>query len=410
MRARSRTASITGSAALLLLVLLALVPVPARAGSVFAVGGLGEPALEENARLRALGGAGAAEHGAHQFSLVNPASIAGAQHLSLEASGLWTRRSVLTESFGSQSAHEPSFPSFRLVVRLPAKMILGGAYLAGTNAQFEVERPESAGAASSLRIEGTGGIAFARATLARELTPEIRAGVDFEIVAGSYREEWARTFADPTLAASRDTLEFSWSRVGRWRFGAQYVRRRLAIGAAYETARRLPASERQRTAGSDVRVTGLEFRIPSGFAGGFQVSLSDRNRVVGQYRRSNWGSESLQSDLVELRAQERYSVGFERGAGEGGGSLQRLPLRLGATFLRWPDRLPRAGAEDVQGGTAGVDEWALSIGTGLMTVDRGGALDLSVEGGRRGDVEELGARETFFRVALSLRVSDETWK
>jgi hypothetical protein len=35
---------------------------------------------------------------------------------------------------------------------------------------------------------------------------------------------------------------------------------------------------------------------------------------------------------------------------------------------------------------------------------------VSLEGGKRGDKDQLGALETFFRLGLSLRVSDETWR
>jgi hypothetical protein len=371
---------------------------------------LGEPTLEENARLRALGGAGAAEHGPSSFSMVNPASIAEARFLSLEATMLTGRRSISTNDFGSESAYESSFPSVRLVVRLPGGTVLGGSYLAATNGQFQIDRAESAGTASSLRIEGTGGINFARVTLARRLTGEFRAGVDFEIVGGSYREEWRRNFSNPTLAQARDTLEADWDRLGRWRLGLQYARERFALGAAYETGRRLPMTFTQRTTGAQVKTTGHTFEIPDGYAAGFSVSLGDRGRVVGQYRRQNWNDESLESDLVNFRALQRYSIGLERSAAGAGNLFDKLPLRLGATLLRWPDLLPRTGAADVSGGVAPVDEWAVSVGTGVMTPDRGGSFDISLEGGRRGDQDELGARETFFRVALTLRVSDETWK
>jgi len=101
----------------------------------------------------------------------------------------------------------------------------------------------------------------------------------------------------------------------------------------------------------------------------------------------------------------------EAEAAPGGGSLlERLPLRFGATVLNWPDLLPRAGASDVSGGVAHVDEWAVSLGTGVLTPDRGGSFDLSLEGGRRGNEDDLGARETFLRLTLSIQVSDETWK
>ena len=383
---------------------------PARANSVFSAGGLGEPSLEENARLRALGGAGAAEHGPSAFSMVNPASIAEARYLSIEATMLSTRRSVSTTDFGSESAYEAAFPSIRLVVRLPGGTVLGGSYLAGTDGQFQVDRAETTGAVSRLRIEGTGGINFARVTLARPITGAIRAGVDFDVVGGSYREEWRRDFSGPTLAQARDTLEADWGRFGRWRLGLQYARERFALGAVYETARRLPLTYRQRTTGSEVKTTGRTLQIPDGYVAGFSVALGDRGRVVGQYRRQNWNDESLKSDLVDFRALQRYSIGFERAATTMGGGFGKLPLRIGATFLKWPDLLPRAGAADVSGGVAPVDEWAVSIGSGLLTPDRGGSFDFSLEGGRRGNQDELGARETFLRLALSLRVSDETWK
>ncbi len=389
---------------------LAACPPPARANSVFSIGGLGEPTLEENARIRALGGAGAAEHGPGGFSLVNPASIAEARYLSLEATMLTARRSVSSRDLGSESAYESSFPAIRLVVRLPGGTVLGGSYLAGTNAEFQVDRAESAGTASFLHIEGTGGINFARVTLARRLTGQLRAGVDYEVVSGSYREEWRRSFSNPTLAQARDTLEVDWDRLGRWRFGLQYARERFALGASYETGRRLPTTYHQRTDGAEVTTTGHTLEIPDGYAAGFSVALWSRGRVVGQYRRQRWNDQSLESDLVDFRALERYSVGFERVAGNEGGLLATLPLRVGATFLKWPDLLPRAGAADVFGGVAPVDEWAVSIGTGVLTHDRGGAFDVSLEGGRRGNQDELGARETFFRATLSLRISDETWK
>lgn len=394
--------------ALILTTLAAAAPV--QANSVLSAGGLGEPSLEENARLRAMGGAGVAEHGASTFSMVNPASIAEARFLSLEATFLATRRDVSSVDYGDGSAHETSLPSIRLVVRLPGAFVLGGSYLIGTNAQFAISRAESAGAASILTINGTGGIDLVRATLARKVTRNLNAGIDCEILGGSYREEWARVFPEIARAVVRDTLEVSWNRLARFRLGLQYVRDRFAVGAAYETERRLSVTEEQRTDGAAVKVEGQSLRIPSGYAAGFNAPIGARSRVVGQYRRRNWNPDSFQSDLVTFRSEERYSLGFER-EGRGAGSLfDKLPLRFGATFLRWPDLLPRAGESDISGGTSPVDEWAVSIGTGVITPDRGGAIDLSLEGGSRGKKEDVGVSETFFRAAVSLRVSDSTWR
>lgn len=388
---------------------LAAGPPRALARSVFAVGGLGEPTLEENARLRALGGAGVAEWGPTSFSLVSPASIADARFFSLEATMLATRRNISTESYGNESAYETAFPAVRIVVRLPQNFIVGGSYVEGTNAAFEIDRAESSGVPSLLHIEGSGGLNYARATLARRFMGKIRLGVDYEVVGGSFREEWARRFQSLTLVQNRDTLATSWDRLGRWRFGLQYGRGWLTLGGVYETARRLPLTYTQSTAGSSVTTKG-SIGIPEGFAAGFNLKLGERRRVVGQYRRQNWNNESLESDLVDFRAEERYSIGFEKEALGFGSTLSKLPFRIGASYLCWPDLLPRAGAVDVTGGVAHLDEWAVSLGTGIRTPDKAGTVDLSLEGGRRGDLTELGASETFFRAAITVKISDETWR
>src|SRR6185503_19497685 len=262
-----------------------------------------------------------------------------------------------------------------------------------------------------VEVDGRGGITYVRATLAKGLGPSLRLGVDFDVIGGSYHEEWERDFTDPGLETARDTIDVTWDRLGRWRVGAQIVRPHWTLGGVYETERRLTLTERERTAASDIRTTGIPLVIPSGFAAGFQISPGGGARLVGQYRRQNWSEESLTSDLVSFRPLVRYSVGIERPGNRGARStLGRLPLRIGATYLNWPDLLPPVGALDITGGSAKIDEWSVSLGSGLRTKDGGGAIDFSLEGGQRGAKEELGASETFFRLGLSLRVSDETWR
>jgi hypothetical protein len=390
----------------------ALLAGAAGAGSVYSVGGLGEPTLEEGARLRALGGAGAAEHGPRVYSLANPASIAEAERLVLEATILPSMRRVDAARGPDETGSETLIPSLRGLIALPGRLVLGGAYLQGTDASFRIDRDETVGTPSHLKIDGSGGINFVRVTVARRILPAFQVGIDYDVVAGSYREEWTRTFGDSALATSRDTLETTYAKQGRWRLGGQFLRGGVSVGAVYETKRRLPLTFRQRTAGAVVTSSGKSLTIPAGWILGISAPVGGRYRVVGQYRRADWNNASLESDVVAFRAEERYSLGVERAAPteEGGGTLHRLPLRVGGYVLRWPDRLPLAGASDVSGGTAGVDEFAVSLGTGFMSQDRGGAIDLSLEAGGRGNRGDLGVRERFIRFAISLQVSDDTWK
>jgi hypothetical protein len=247
--------------------------------------------------------------------------------------------------------------------------------------------------------------------MARRLGPTINVGADYEVIAGSFREDWVRDFADTALTTTRDTLETSWGHQGRWRLGAQVHRGGWSLGGVYEIARRLPLTTTQRTAGSFVRREHQSLLIPSGFTVGAAGALTERLKVAAQYRRANWAKEAIESDLVDFRAQERYGFGLEWLAPAGETSFwKRLPIRVGGSVLRWPDLLPPAGAGDVLGGSVGIKEWAVSLGTGIKSQDRGGSIDLALEAGSRGDQDALGMKEKFLRLAVTLQVSDDTWK
>lgn len=391
----------------------AAIPPAALATSVYSVGGLGEPQLDEGAAVRALGGAGAAEYGVNLFSQVNPASTAGVRHLLLQGTIVPAYRRVSGPGGSAESASETEVPSVRAVVRLPARFVLGASYAVATDAQFHVDRTEDAGAASALRIEGTGGMQLIRITASREITPSLRFGVDHEIIAGYYREEWTRDFTDPDLETSRDTLESRYERLGRWRLGVQGSVRGWTLGGVVETKRRLPLTSIGKAAGSTVEVGGANLIVPSGYVVGVGTPLFSRWRVVAQYRRANWDRSSLASDLVDLRPMERMSLGVERlgrKAEDGGSWRGRLPIRLGVSYLQWPDLLPVAGASSIAGGTAGVKEWTLSLGTGIVTQDKGGNVDFSLEAGSRGNRDELGVSERYVRAAFTLQVGDDSWK
>ncbi len=393
------------------LAILGALPQVARANSIFSVGGLGEPQLEEAARLRALGGAGVAEHGPRDISLVNPASVADVDRLLLQATVIPSLRRV-TATNATENVNETTFASARALIALPGRIVLGGSYVAGTDAEFTVRRQETQGVVSNLQVDGTGGMNFLRVTLARRIIPALRLGADWEVIAGSYRETWVRTFADSGLTTSRDTVLVKYPKKGRFRIGAQLVKGEWTLGGVFETSQSLPIETSRSTPGAVALATGPRLILPTGFAVGASAPLAERLRAVAQYRRANWRRTSLQSDLVDFRPLQRFSFGIERtrGTADERSIWHRLPLRVGGYLLQWPDLLPMAGAADISGGTAKVDERAITLGAGLVTKDQGGGLDLSLELGTRGDKSELGVTEKFVRLGISFLVSDETWR
>jgi hypothetical protein len=397
--------------ALCLLVLLGVFTSPARANSILSIGGLGEPQLEEAARLRALGGAGVAEHGPRDISLVNPASLADVDRILLQVTVLPSYRRISSTGV-TESANETTFPSARGIIALPGKLVLGGSYVSGTDGEFSMRREENAGVPSRVDVEGTGGMNFLRVTLARRIVPALRLGADWEVISGSWRETWTRTFSDSGLATARDTLEVKYPKKGRFRIGAQLVKDRWSLGGVYETSQSMPLQQRTSTAGAlDIFPLG-RLEIPTGWAIGASAPLHERLRAVAQYRRANWSRSSLQSDLVDFRPLQRFSFGIERMRAdrEEGSIWHRMPVRVGAYVLQWPDLLPVAGAADLSAGSASITERAITLGAGLVTKDQGGALDVSLEVGTRGDKTDLGVTEKFARLGISFLVSDETWR
>jgi hypothetical protein len=383
----------------------------AHGNSIFSTEGLGEPQLEEAARLRALGGAGAAEHGPRDISLVNPASLADVERILLQVTVVPAYRSVSTPAI-TENVNETTFPSARGVIALPGGIVLGGSYVSGTDAEFTVIRDEIQGTQSRLEINGTGGLNFLRVSLARKIVPAFRIGADWEVISGRYRETWLRTFADSGLVTARDTVDVKYPKKSRFRFGAQLVQHGWTLGGVFETSQTLPIEQRRSTNGASEIFTGKVLTIPTGWAVGVSAPVSERIRAVAQYRRANWSRSSLESDLVDFRALQRFSFGIERlrVGSEGGSIWHRIPLRIGAYVLQWPDLMPPAGAADISGGSVAVNERALTLGAGLVTKDQGGGLDLSLELGTRGDKSDLGVSEKFARLGISFLVSDETWK
>ncbi len=396
-----------------LLLTLALTA-PARGNSILSVGGLGEPQLEEAARLRALGGAGAAEHGSRDISPVNPASPSEVNGILLPPTLPPSARRIGASSGVTETAYETTFPSARGVIALPGRVVLAGSYVASTNAEFSVLRSENQGVPSTVEIHGSGGMNFLRASLARRLAPSLGIGVDYDVISGSYRETWLRTFSDPGLTPTRDTLETHYPRRARWRLGGQLASKGWTLGGVFETSQDLSIEQRRSTAGVSDTVTLGRMRYPSGLAVGVSAPIRDRLRAVAQYRRQNWKRSSFQSTLVDFRPMQRFSFGIERSRSTEEGVQtsiwDRIPIRVGAYLLQWPDLLPRAGASDISGGTVAVTERALTLGAGIVTKDQGGGLDLSLELGTRGDKSDLGVTEKFARLGISFLVSDETWK
>jgi hypothetical protein len=102
---------------------------------------------------------------------------------------------------------------------------------------------------------------------------------------------------------------------------------------------------------------------------------------------------------LSLRDERLIAFGIERQRAANGGFLSRIPLRFGYCEDQWHLEFPTG---------EGVTARFVTFGTGLSFPGAPGGIDLSLEFGQVGSIDDNGIDERVMRVGVSLNVS-EPW-
>lgn len=391
-----------------------------RAQSLFAREGIG--VWREGYSLAARGAGGAAIGRIEQFpsSALNPASAAFATTAQFHAALLTEQSWSTTEAGKGGRSGLVRIPGLRVIAPLGAGIHLALGYRDLTEGAYRVEETVNRGASDELtrKLEGRGALGGYTLGLSRAFfAGRLAVGAEGGLARGTLQEEVELDF---TAAELRDATQLLRTRMedgNIWTLGFQArVIEPLSVGAFWQAESRLRLTSLYEN-GSGV---GIEERarlgLPSGFGIGAAWSVRPGAVLAFDYVGRAWSDvefslrpgggvtprgfsgaeEAAISNLEELPDASRLGVGI---------TLQRPGLEANDPFSKriiWRAGLAR---EELSVPTSTGDPVVAlsgSFGVGLPVQRDRGSIDLLFEFGSRGDTEEVGLSEKFFRFGVGV--------
>lgn len=400
-------------AGILLGALIVALPAPAaRAESLWGMEGLGRPVSPYDHAARGAGSTGMALDDPFGMSFVNPAAIAHARmvqaHFGMVGQDRWIRASQ-----GESSRRlDARVTMARLVLPGPGPLRWSFGYRDLTDGTYQVAvRANREQEADYTRTwKGTGGVGELSAGVAAGLAGgRVAAGLQFGLANGTLREVVEDDFVSDNYLDRRDILRTRVLDGRAFGLGVQAAPwSGVLVGAAWRTS----SSVDLRALATPLIGAGWEdrasFELPSELGLGLGLRR-DRVRLAADWNRAGWGDAGFHTPAADASAMrgsfrntDRVGVGvtlFPAMTEAKGTLLRRTVWRAGFSWGQLPVRQRPAISGEAG---AAVSEWAITTGCGLpVKVDRGW-LDLFLEAGRTGNLEEVRLRETFFRLGVGV--------
>lgn len=385
---------------------LVALAVPAAAGaqeSVFNLPAFAVPEEGSTIRSRSLGGAGSGV-GGDVFSLANPAPIARFRRAGLYLSLIGQDVTVDGED-ATGDFTDVMFPMAQIVIPAWEGSVFGVGYYQFVDFDTDLEATvEFEGDSLPVELESTGGVSVLSPAAAYSFGAATQVGVSADFYLGSreiVRVVDLEDLSSGALATS-DSLTRDFGGIG-FTVGLEHaIGPRVRLSAAY---RHRPTIESEITRAADDAVEGVrsEFDLPGEVILGAAWQPSPELVATAGYRRSSWSSfdpEGVENvgfgDAIEVGGGVEYSSAVERAMVLG----PQAPLRLGYRWRRLP--LEIAGEP--------VTEWVASLGYGRTLGGAGrSGVDVVVEYGRRGSLDDHGLEESFLRLGVGFRTFEQ-WR
>jgi hypothetical protein len=371
--------------------------------SVFNLPAFAVPEEGTTIRMRSLGGTGSGM-GGDVFSLDNPAPIGRFRRAGLYLSLLGQDVSVDGE-VASGNFNDVMFPMAQIVVPAWKGSVFALGYYQFVDFDTSLEATvEFEGDTLPVEIESTGGVSVLAPTVAYSFDAATQIGLTVDFYLGS--REIVR-FVDlrdlsPGALAATDSLTRDFSGVGFTVGIERAVGSRLRLSAAY---RYRPTIDSQITQAQDEDLEGRssDFELPGEVVVGAAWQPTQGVVATAGLRRAPWSSFQAEGpenvgygDALEVGAGLEYAPAVPRALLLG----PQAPVRLG---YRWR-RLPLEIDDEP------VTEWTTSLGYGrtLGVAGRSG-VDVVVEYGHRGSVDDHGLEESFLRLGVGFRTFEQ-WR
>lgn len=343
-----------------------------------------------DARSRGMGGAHLSVGDGQGFSLGNPATV-----------GRLTRTSIAVGFLGEQVRAEMDWGGegrllagnlslFRLVLPLAYGTVVSVGLFPYSRVDFDLAENVEGAIAYHQRIEGIGGLRLVSIALGRPIGEHLLIGGEFRSFFGAIVETWTRDFEEPALLDTRDV--FTRAHRGHTWGGGVTIRftEGLSASATYvlKTTLNVETMLESVSGGtwSEQEDRGLPTEMGFGIAWRPMASLL----IALDGTRTFWdGRSGADRDGLQL------SIGAEymRSRKPEASYLYHIPLRIG---IKW-----RALPYEIGVPRSGINERFLSVGIGFPLRGGRGIVDVALEIGQRGHLEQHGLRETVVRQAIS---------
>lgn len=388
------------SRAMLLALLLSAAPAAAQE-SVFNLPGFGLPATGESMRARALGGAGTGLPG-EEFSLENPSLMTSFRRAGFTLS-LFGQVSRVENAERSADVEDVVFPMGQVVVPAWRRTAVGLGihqfidFDAALESEIEFE-----GDTLPATLEIDGGVSALGPAVALAVDDRTSLGASLDVYVGSreiVRSIETRDLAGNTFTTS-DTLARDFRAFGVTLGANRVVGRDARVAVAYRL-RPTVTSAVTASAGGGLIGREAELDLPDELIVGLSAPLSRRLTAAASLRAAGWGglgggelAGGAFEDLLEVGGGLEFTPAGEAVWIFGPTS----PIRVGGRWRRLPIRV------DGQS----VEEWSGSVGYGRRFGDRS-QIDLVLEAGRRGSIDEHGIAERFLRLGVGLGLFEQ-WR
>jgi long-subunit fatty acid transport protein len=367
--------------------------------SVFGALGFGLPEDGLSVRSRGMGNAGSALPGI-QFSFRNPAALAVFDRSGISLGGvLQTRRPE--DANGDSRQNDGEVPFAQLAFPLGHGLVLGGGYYRYLDFDGFVDTFTAfQGESLATRLRSDGGVSVLSPQLAFRINRFVRVGAGADFYTGS-RELRRLIEIDPALGVpTTDSLSFSFSGTG-FTVGTQIApTRRLIVAAGYRSPATLggdldfaPGFDREEASSDTASNRDIDVDLPATIVGSVSYRFGRDLVVAGEVESASWSDFAID---------DRPDPAYRDALGVGLGIEYALPSRL---WLLPEGSLLRAGARTRElprrfaGNT--VRERAASLGVGRVIGIGATSMDLALEVGKRGSLDENGLEEAFLRFDLS---------
>ena len=375
---------------LVLLLALALYATPASAQSLFGSRGLGVVNAPTDARGTALGGIGIAlpRPGA---AITNPADAIETERRGLIVA-FQPSSTELETATGTAGVSATRFPVVQMLMPIRNRAVFTVGFGSFLDQNWGVRSTsELIIGTDSIDVEdrviSSGGISQARIGLAYAITDDLSVGAHGGVLAGSTLRTTSRGFGANSigLAPFSEDVKTSYS-APLASFGARYrIGSMVLVGASVTWIGDLNTELDDEPAG--------EISMPLQLAGGASAQLLDDLLLAVGTRWTGWSDTgavdgATAEDVLEVGGGVEYS----------GISIARrvLPLRIGG---RW-------GGQPFHFEGSAPSEYAISAGIGARLAGSedvpAALIDFGIERGSRGDLDENGIGESFWRGTLSV--------